>query len=245
MITGWERARRREAVAAERQISQENLELQRQTQRAELAAVEERSRIAREIHDGVAQSLYMLNVSLETCVELASQGREGLKERLQSVAGMARHALLETRHYIFDLKPMLEGGRSITHALQNQLQEFRSATSVQAEFNTSGEETPLPAATSAALFRIVQEGLANVYRHAQASRVDVTLVFEESLVRLGISDNGKGFSRQEVIEGRGLNNMTQRAEELGGSLTIDSIIGRGTHLDVTIPLPPNGGGEVP
>ena len=245
LITGWERARRREAVAAERQISQENLELQRQAQRAELAAVEERSRIAREIHDGVAQSLYMLNVSLETCVELAAQGREGLQERLRSLVGVSRQALLETRHYIFDLKPILEGGRSITQALENQLQEFRAVTSIHAEFSTSGAETPLPAATSAALFRIVQEGLANVYRHSQASRVDVTLVFEESLVRLEVRDNGQGFSRPEINEGRGLNNMTQRAEELGGSLAIDSTIGQGTHLNVTIPLPTNGGGEVP
>ncbi|MCH7714422.1 MAG: hypothetical protein IIC99_12455, partial [Chloroflexi bacterium] len=123
LITGWERARRREAVAAERQISEENLGLQRQTQRAELAALEERSRIAREIHDGVAQSLYMLNVSLETCVELAAQGRDGLEERLRSLVGISRQALLDARHYIFDLKPMLEGSRPITEALENQLQE--------------------------------------------------------------------------------------------------------------------------
>ena len=251
LITGWERSRRREAVAAERQISEENLELQRQAQRAELAAVEERGRlaeergrIAREIHDGVAQSLYMLNISLETCVELAAQGREGLRERLQSLVGMSRQALLETHHYIFDLKPMLEGDRSITQALENQLQEFRSVTSMQAEFSANGEETPLPLATSPALFRIVQEGLANVYRHAQASRVYVTLAFEDGQVRLEIQDNGQGFSRKEIIEGRGLNNMTQRAEELGGSLSIESTIGQGTILNVTIPLPNDGSGEV-
>ncbi|PKB64165.1 MAG: hypothetical protein BZY80_03615 [SAR202 cluster bacterium Io17-Chloro-G2] len=243
LITGWERARRREAVAAERQISQENLELQRQTQRAELAAVEERSRIAREIHDGVAQSLYMLNVSLETCVELAAQGRQELQERLQSLVGISRQALLETRHYIFDLKPLLEGDRSIGQALQNQLQEFRAVTSIQGEFTTSGEESPLPAAAGAALFRVVQEGLANVYRHSQASRVDVTLAFEDGLVRLEIRDDGIGFSRPDVIQGRGLTNMTQRAEELGGRLAIESTIGQGTRLNVTIPFPPNGGGE--
>ena len=186
----------------------------------------------------------MLNISLETCVELAAQGREGLRERLQSLVGMSRQALLETHHYIFDLKPMLEGDRSITQALENQLQEFRSVTSMQAEFSANGEETPLPLATSAAIFRIVQEGLANVYRHAQASRVYVTLAFEDGQVRLEIQDNGLGFSRKEIIEGRGLNNMTQRAEELGGSLSIESTIGQGTILNVTIPLPNDGSGEV-
>ena len=241
LITGWERARRREAVAAERQISEENLELQRQTQRLELAAVEERGRIAREIHDGVAQSLYMLNVSLETCVELAAQGRQGLQERLLSLAGVSRQALMETRHYIFDLKPMLEGDRSLTQSLQNQIQEFRSVTSIGTEFNVTGEEGSLPAGMRATVFRIVQEGLANVYRHAEADHVEVTLAFEAGVVRLEIRDNGIGFSRPEVIEGRGLNNMAQRAEELGGDMTIESVVGEGTRLDVTIPLAPSEG----
>jgi len=79
LITGWERTRRREAVAAERRRAEENLELQRKAQQAELAALEERTRIAREIHDGIAQSLYMLNISLEACAELASRGQNGLQ----------------------------------------------------------------------------------------------------------------------------------------------------------------------
>ena len=72
----------------------------------------------------------------------------------------------------------------------------------------------------------------------------MTLAFEDGQVRLEIQDNGQGFSRKEIIEGRGLNNMTQRAEELGGSLSIESTIGQGTILNVTIPLPNDGSGEV-
>ena len=144
---------------------------------------------------------------------------------------------------------MLAGEHSLTQALQNQLQEFRSVTSVQADFSVTGKEQSLREATGAALVRIVQEGLANVYRHSEATHVDVKLAFEEGLVHLEIRDNGKGFSRPDVrpdsLEGRGLTNMTQRAQELGGSLTIDSIIGQGTSVDVSIPLPPDGSGEVP
>ena len=171
---------------------------------------------------------------------------EDLQVRLQSLAGASRQALLDARNYIFDLKPMLEGEDSITEALQNQLLEFRSVTSIEADLTATGDERPIPTTVSAALLRIVQEGLANVYRHSQASKVDVALAFDQGLVRLEISDNGMGFTRQEApqaIHGRGLKNMTQRAEELGGSLAIDSRIGEGTRLEVTIPLPPNGGGD--
>ena len=111
LITRWERSRRREAVTAERQTAKENLELQRKAQQAELAAVEERGRIAREIQDGIAQSIYMRSLHLETSAELARQKREDLKERLDGLVNLSKETLLEVRHYIFDLKPYLAGDK--------------------------------------------------------------------------------------------------------------------------------------
>ncbi|PKB57509.1 MAG: hypothetical protein BZY73_02785 [SAR202 cluster bacterium Casp-Chloro-G3] len=236
LINGWERRRRREAVAAEREQAAENLELQKRAQQAELAALEERSRIAREIHDGIAQSIYMLNISLEACVELAARGQDNLKERLQSLVQISKQALLDTRHYIFDLKPLLEGERSVTQMVEHQIQEFQTVTSIPTTFTTAGLEAQLPVITSAGLYRIVQEGLANVFKHAQATEVNVELALINDAVSLSISDNGKGFDASTQHSGYGLNNMTERAEELGGHFSIASSPGNGTELTVTIPL---------
>jgi signal transduction histidine kinase len=153
LINGWERKRRREAVAAEQQQAAENLELQKRAQQAELAALEERHRIAREIHDGIAQSIYMLSISLEACVELASRGQNGLQERLKSLVQISKQALLDTRHYIFDLKPMLEGNRPVTEMVEHQVQEFRTVTSIPTAFTVSGSEAPLSLSASAGLYR--------------------------------------------------------------------------------------------
>lgn len=251
LITRWERTRRQEAVAAERRRAEENLELQRKAQQAELAALEERTRIAREIHDGIAQSLYMLNISLEACAELASRGQNGLQERLQSLVKVSKQALLDTRYYIFDLKPLLDGTRSVTEMVEHQVQEFRTVTSIPTSFTVSGQESPLPVASSAGLYRIVQEGLANIYKHAQASEVEVRLAFNPGEVQLEIKDNGRGFDAQPVSPqrgedkqrgagGYGLGNMAARARELGGRLDINTAPGQGTSLHLTLPIPTDG-----
>lgn len=236
LINGWERRRRREAVAAEREQAAKNLELQKRAQQAELAALEERSRIAREIHDGIAQSIYMLNISLEACVELAARGQENLRDRLQSLVQISKQALLDTRHYIFDLKPLLEGERSVTHMVEHQIQEFQTVTSIPTNVTTTGSEVPLPVVISAGLYRIVQEGLANVFKHAQAAAVNVDLAFNDGTVSLSIRDDGKGFDSTAQRSGHGLNNMAERAEELGGQIKIASSPGNGTELTMTIPI---------
>jgi signal transduction histidine kinase len=235
LINGWERRRRREAVAAERQNAQENLELQKRAQQAELAALEERSRIAREIHDGIAQSIYMLSISLEACADLASRGQNGLQEKLHSLVQISRQALLETRHYIFDLKPMLDGARSVAEMVEHQVQEFRTVTSIPVSLTITGTAFPLSMSTNAGLYRIVQEGLANVFKHAQASQVEVQLDFGHHQVRLQIRDDGKGFDTANRHSGYGLGNMEQRVKEMGGELTIDSGPGKGTCLSLVIP----------
>jgi signal transduction histidine kinase len=236
LINGWERRRRREAVASEREQAEENLELQKRAQQAELAAIAERSRIAREIHDGIAQSIYMLNISLEACLELAARGQNNLKDRLQALVQISKQALLDTRHYIFDLKPLLEGERSVVQIVEHQIQEFRTVTSIPTVFTTTGPEVTLSLTAGAGLYRMVQEGLANVFKHAQATEVDVELAFLKGGVRLSIGDNGKGFDSTAPHSGYGLNNMAERAEELGGVLEIASNPGGGTRLTATIPL---------
>jgi signal transduction histidine kinase len=241
LITGWERRRRREAVAAERQRAAENLELERRARQAELAAAEERGRIAREIHDGIAQSLYMLNISLDACAELAARGQEGLAPRLTSLSRLSRQALLDARHYIFDLRTLQEGNASVAKTVARQVEEFQTVTGIPATVTVTGSEAPLPVAAGMGLYRIVQESLANVYKHAQASHVEVRLGYLQGEVQLQIMDDGHGFEPGEEPTGHGLNNLAERARELGGRLDVASAPGQGTCVTLTMPAPVSAG----
>ena len=235
MLMGWERARRREAVAAERRRSEENLELQRKTQVAELAALEERSRIAREIHDGVAQSIYMLSLQLETCADLAEQQRPGLSDRLEQLVALSRQSLLEVRHYVFDLKPYLAGEKSAAGIVESQVRECGSVAGAEAEVEVEGEDREVPMVVSTCLYRATQEALANVFKHARASQVKVALEFSTDGVHLQVRDNGHGFDPDTGIPGNGLRNMRQRAEELGGSFSLESAPGQGSSVTIRVP----------
>ena len=236
LINGWERRRRREAVAAERQNAQENLELQKRAQQAELAALEERSRIAREIHDGIAQSIYMLTLNLEKAAEVASN-EPGLARRLADLVGLAKEALLEVRYYIFDLKPLLSGDVGLSATIRSQVQEFSAVSGLPVQLAVEGEERPLPLALSTSLYRIAQEALANVYRHAEASNILVRLTYGVDSVSLEVEDDGRGFEVASAGKGgRGLSSMRQRIQELGGRLDIASALGNGASLRVTLPI---------
>jgi two-component system sensor histidine kinase DegS len=121
--------------------------------------------------------------------------------------------------------------------VEHQVQEFRTVTSIPTAFTVSGSEAPLSLSTSAGLYWIVQEGLANVFSHAQASQVEVHLAFNEEKVQLQIRDDGKGFDTSDGPSEYGLGNMAQRARELGGELNIESSPGHGTCLTLTLPVP--------
>ena len=235
LINGWERSRRREAVAAERQRAEENLALQRKAQQAELTAVEERSRIAREIHDGIAQSIYMLSLSLETCSDVAREERHDLKERLGNLVNLSKETLLEVRHYIFDLKPYLAGEKGVSSMVENQVREFNMVAGVRTTLETEGEERQLPVPVATCLYRVSQEALANAFKHARASEVWVLLEFIPDGVQLTVRDDGQGFDGATSRSGHGLHNMRQRAEEVGGSFRLDCAPGEGTQVVVRLP----------
>ena len=233
LITGWERSRRLEAVAAERQRSEENLKLQRKAQQAELAAVEERSRIAREIHDGIAQSIYMLSLHLETSADLARQHREDLEERLDGLVNLSKETLLEVRHYIFDLKPYLAGEKGLASMVENQVREFNNIAGVPTRLETEGEERPVAVATC--VYRVTQEALANAFKHAMASGVDMLLGFGPGEVKLSVRDDGRGFDLVNANHGHGLTNMRERVEELGGKFSLLTAPGEGTQVVIHLP----------
>lgn len=202
-----------------------------------LAAEEERSKIAREIHDGIAQSIYMLSLDLEKASAMA-QGEGKLGPRLVQLVSLARQTLIEVRHYIFDLKPLLAGDVSLANTLESQAREFSTASGIPVTLNVEGVEPGLPVATQAALFRILQEALANALRHARASAITVRLAFGASSIVLDIIDDGMGFDWYAAIEGSGfgLQNMRERAVELGGQMHVITKPGIGTTVHVEIPI---------
>ncbi len=222
-----QRERARHALA-------ENVRLQKE--REELAALEERSRIAREIHDGIAQSIYMLTLNLEKAADVAADDQR-LGERLGRLVGLAKETLLEVRHYIFDLKPLLSGEAGLSATIRSQIREFGTVSGLKVGIEVEGEERQVPLSVGSSLYRIAQEALANVYRHADASEVNVFVAFFDNSVSLEVSDNGCGFSVDaDSSAGRGLSNIRQRAVQLDGDVEIDSAPGQGTSVRVTLPI---------
>jgi len=202
-------------------------------EKAELAAAGERARLAREIHDGVAQSLYMLTLNLEACADLAERG--GLRSRLEQLLGLARQALWEVRHYIFDLKPLLGGDAPLAEVLRNPLREFQTIAGLPAELHTEGQERPLTPRARAAIYRVLQEALANAFKHAHATRVDVALRWEPDGLVLEVRDDGQGFDPTGVQRGHGLDNLGQWAAETEGHAALESAPGAGTRVRLQVP----------
>jgi signal transduction histidine kinase len=204
-----------------------------------LAAQAERARLAREIHDGIAQSLFMLTLNLEACMELVERDPDRLRERLEMLVMVARQTLWQTRHYIHDLKPLLDQQQGLRHAIENQIKEFRTISGLAVELTITGDEVAAAPAIQQALYRITQEGLANVFKHAGARHVAVDLTFDAAGARLVIEDDGRGFGPDAVDggEGRGfgLGNMRERTEELGGQFSIRSEPGQGARLETWVP----------
>ncbi|MBI4201817.1 MAG: sensor histidine kinase [Chloroflexi bacterium] len=222
-----------EAVAGQIAIGLHNALLA--LQKADLAAEEERSRIAREIHDGIAQSIYMLSLHLETCTELAVRGHTDLPQRLEQMVGLSKQALMEVRHYIFDLKPYLAGEQSAAAMIASQVNEFSKISGVPASFEMKGELHPLPVTAATCLYRVTQEALANVFRHAAANQVKVTLEYLTGEVRLTVTDNGRGFDAAAAVPGHGLENMHRRAQEAGGSFRLSSAPDQGAEVSILVP----------
>ena len=222
-----------EAVASQLAIGIHNASLARQ--KAELAAQEERTRIAREIHDGIAQSIYMLSLHLETCAELALQQRRDQKERLEKLVVLSKETLLEVRHYIFDLKPYLAGAKGVVDMVENQVREFNKVAGVPATLDASGAPRQVPVPVATCLYRVTQEALANAFKHANASQVSVLLEFQQRGVQLTVQDDGQGFDNGTSGQGNGLGNMRRRAEEVGGTFDLHTVRGAGTRVVIRLP----------
>jgi len=193
--------------------------------------VEERARLAREIHDTVAQDLVGIIAQLGAVSGLDDDAER--ERRLQVVDGTARKALTEVRRSVQALSSPRLDEVDLPHAVDDLLSEWRHGTGGEARLIVDG--TPRPSGNDPAVLRITQESLANARRHARAGTVQVELGYEPEHVRVTIADDGVGFAPGATVEGMGLPGMRSRAEEADGELTVDSTPGEGTIVTATLP----------
>jgi len=205
----------------------------------QLGALEERNRLAREIHDTLAQGLAAIALHLETAdALLATPGKtEQLQRSLQQALTLTRTNLEEARRSVLDLRAAPLEGRTLAGALEALVKESTAHGKLKIKFNVTGGGRPLPLALEAGLYRVAQEALSNISRHAQARHAWVKLVITPDQVRLLIKDDGRGFDPAAIAQNRyGLTGMNERMKLLGGELHIQSAAGAGTQIDATVPL---------
>jgi signal transduction histidine kinase len=206
-------------------------------ERAAAAIVlEERQRLARDLHDSVTQLLYSQTLFASAAVKSLQAGQaERTHHYLTRLDESARYALREMRLLIYRLRPAVLAETGLAGALQRRLEMVERRAGIQVSFMNKLPQA-LPAEVERALYHIAEEALNNILKHANASEVQVALCQEETAAMLSVRDNGRGFELTAISHGLGLQSLQERAEELGGTITLDSEPGVGTCLLVRIPL---------
>ncbi|QIN77404.1 GAF domain-containing protein [Rubrobacter marinus] len=205
---------------------------------ARLGALEERNRLAREIHDTLAQGLAATTLQLESADALLDGGApEPARTPLRRALSLTQANLEEARRSVLDLRAAPLEDRPLAGALEVLVKAWEAETGVGASFEAVNGARPLPPRVEAALYRVCGEALANVARHAGAEHVTVRLVVTPGRARLAVEDDGRGFDVSGIPAGRhGIVGMRERAERLGGALVLRSAPGGGSVLEATVPL---------
>ncbi len=206
-------------------------------QRAEWGAVEERNRLAREIHDTLAQGLAAIALQLETADALLEASPEAARIRptVQNALTLTRANLEEARRSVLDLRAQPLEGKTLAEALASLTTQSEWRVPVRATL--TGPPRPLPGRLEVGLYRIAQEALLNATRHAHAQHITLQLRTESTRLQLIITDDGTGFDPAHLPPGRyGLIGLNERAKLLGGTLKLESSPGQGTRVEVSVPI---------
>ena len=213
------------------------------SRQAAFGAAEERNRLAREIHDTLAQGLAAITLQLETADALleGQAAPERSRQAVTQALALARANLEEARRSVLDLRAAPLEGRTLAEALQALCEETAAKAHVPVHFAVHGASHPLPLRVEASLYRIAQEALANATRHGQPSTVLAALHLSAARVVLVVQDDGAGFDAHAIPKGRyGLIGLNERVRLLGGSLVLASSPGQGTRVQVEVPLQERG-----
>ena len=224
------------------ELSEAHRQLQRYAEQAgELATTQERNRLAREIHDSLGHYLTIINVQLESAMALRSRDAERADRAVGEAKRLASEALTDVRRSVAALRPSALDAVPISQAIERQVADFREHSGLVVELTIEGDEGGCSQAAGLALYRAVQEGLTNIRKHAEASRVSIRLHFGPATTELTIEDNGRGLPAEQPPTPRadgggiGLVGLRERLNVLGGSLDVRAVPQGGTELVATIP----------
>ncbi len=216
----------------EREVSAHREVVELQGDLKELAVVEERNRLAREIHDGLGATLSSLIIQAEYLTHLAKE--PALLGEIAELKASAEESIEELRRSL----RMMREDFDVANGVEDYVKTFKDRTQLDVRFEKSGVfDGRLAPETSLALFRVLQECLSNALKHAEAKRVDVKLHFSPEKVHLSVKDDGKGFDLKSPRPGHyGLINLRERAMKVGGDVVIDATPGAGAHISFSVPV---------
>ena len=219
-------------LASQAGVAIENARLYKETER--LAILEDRERIAKELHDGVIQALFAVGMGLQGTALLS--GDEDLAQRIEGAVGELDRVIRDLRNYIFGLRPGILADRQLGQALRHLTAEFESQTGVITVAEVDEAVASEITSHAAELIQLAREALSNVGRHAEATTCRLSLRHEDGRAVLEIDDDGRGFDPAVAPRGEGLSNLEQRAVGLGGSARITSTPTEGTTVRIEVPL---------
>jgi signal transduction histidine kinase len=225
-------------LATQAAIAVENARLYDETERKSrelqrLQVLEERERIAKELHDGVIQSLFAVGMSLQGLAAASSD--ENMARRLEAAVEDVDHSIRDLRNYIFGLRPGILADRQLDQALKEMASEFGARSGVVTVVEVDSEAASQLASRAGDVVQLVREALSNVGRHGAATTCRVSLRRGDAGLSLEVDDDGRGFDVDMTTWGMGLSNLRERVESLGGVLQVQSTPGEGTIVRATFP----------
>jgi PAS domain S-box-containing protein len=225
-------------LASEEALRRSRDELQALGAAAHMTREQEKSRFARELHDELGQLLTMLQMDVAWCKEALPYGNEALDTRLDRMEQLLKSTIAATRRIAADLRPLMLDDLGLVPSLEWLVENFSQRTGIACTLSVGEDELALPKAHASAIFRIVQESLTNIAKHAEASHAEIALERDEDELVVRVADDGVGFSPQAPRKpgSLGLFGLRERASLMGGEASIISAPGEGTSIVVRLPV---------
>ncbi|MHB8995518.1 MAG: PAS domain-containing sensor histidine kinase [Armatimonadota bacterium] len=235
-----------ELARANLTLQAEIIERERAEAREHTVVVEERTRMAREIHDTLAQGFTGIVIQLEAAEDVLVEDPEEARLHVLKARTLARESLAEARRSVWALRPVVLGAGDLGYAFLHLVKKLAEESGIPIDFTLRGVLRALNEDLEHHLLRIGQEALTNALKHAKASEISVTLTSDDEHIALSVEDRGQGFDTESPAyrPGLGLRGIQERTDSLGGKLTLTGAPGHGTRVEVMVPLPRNEGGSL-